>query len=204
MGLDITVLIVDWAHVKEAPPDQRLELLMGVACSADGSDLEDPERGWMWPSVSAAPWFARYEFYRTLGSLKAHFWAGQAWEEIRGFADPDLRVSLDGFLSGLFWYGPDPANDAVHVHGDLFPADIDRSRGLSLAYPPEAVPALVKSWVKAAPRLEELREPFAAHAARPPGHWIENFEEFADLLNDWGEVVREADSRGWGLIGFTS
>ncbi|MGA5763445.1 hypothetical protein [Nonomuraea bangladeshensis] len=196
MGLDITVLIVDWAHVKEAPPDQRLELLMGVACSADGSDLEDPERGWMWPSVSAAPWFARYEFYRTLGSLKAHFWAGQAWEEIRGFADPDLRVSLDGFLSGLFWYGPDPANDAVHVHGDLFPADIERSRGLSLAYPPEAVPALVKSWVKAEPRLEELREPFAAHAARPPGHWIENFEEFADLLNDWGEVVREADNRG--------
>ncbi|MFC7648983.1 hypothetical protein ACFQX6_57555 [Streptosporangium lutulentum] len=118
MGLDITVLVVDWARITEAPPGWRLELLVDAAYPEDDSDLEDPERGWVWPSAGV-PWFARYEFYRTLGSFKAHFWASQAWEKVRGSADPDLRATLDGFLSGLFWYGPDPDNDAVHVHGEL-------------------------------------------------------------------------------------
>ncbi|MFC7648984.1 hypothetical protein ACFQX6_57560 [Streptosporangium lutulentum] len=39
------------------------------------------------------------------------------------------------------------------------------------------------------------------HAVRPSGCWIKNFEEFTDLLSDWGEVVGEAHRRGWGLIG---
>jgi hypothetical protein len=38
-------------------------------------------------------------------------------------------------------------------------------------------------------------------AAHVPRAWIDNFEEFADLLSDWREVVGEADRRGWGLIG---
>ena len=110
-------------------------------------------------------------------------------------------MTLDGFLSGLFWYGPDPGNDAVHVYGGLFPVDGDGSPSLLLAYPPEAVAALVAFWAGAAPRLEELREPFAVHAASPPGRWIKDFEEFTDLLSDWGEVVGKAGRRGWGLIG---
>jgi hypothetical protein len=195
MGLDVTVLIVDWAHVEEAPPGQRLALLLDAAHPDDDRYLEEPERGWIWPSAPGAPWLARYEFHRTLGSFKAHFWAGQAWEKFRDFVDPDLRATLDGFLSALIWYGPDPDDDADHVHGELFPDD-----KVILAYPPQAVPALVELWAEAAPRRAELHEPFTAHAARPKG-WIKTFEAFADLLGEWGEVVREADRRGWGLIG---
>ncbi|MFI0353299.1 hypothetical protein [Actinomadura sp. 9N407] len=194
MGVDITVLIIDWEHIEEAPPDQRMGLLEDALYPEDDWDLEGLERGWVWPSAPGAPWVARYEFYRTLGSFKPHFWAGEAWEKFRDFVDPGLRATLDGFLSALIWDGPDRGNDAAPVHG-LVLCGLETS----LAYPPQAVPALVQLWADAAPRLEELRDPFAIHGARPEG-WMKTFDEFADLLRDWGEVVGEANRRRWGLI----
>ncbi|MGW0706170.1 hypothetical protein ACWD4G_09430 [Streptomyces sp. NPDC002643] len=65
---------------------------------------------------------------------------------------------------------------------------------------PETVSALAGFWSRAAPPLDGLREAYAAHAARP-GRWMADFDEFASLLRQWGEVVEEADRRGWGLVG---
>ncbi|WP_405690694.1 hypothetical protein [Streptomyces sp. NBC_00057] len=42
--------------------------------------------------------------------------------------------------------------------------------------------------------------PFAERAAVPQG-WICDFESFAEFLMGWGEVVVEADHRGWGVVG---
>ncbi|GHE09642.1 hypothetical protein [Streptomyces alanosinicus] len=53
---------------------------------------------------------------------------------------------------------------------------------------------------RVAPQLEVLREPFTQHAAESSG-WIRSFESFADFLTDWGEVVTEAERRGWGIVG---
>ncbi|MEU5002095.1 hypothetical protein [Streptomyces sp. NPDC021622] len=51
-----------------------------------------------------------------------------------------------------------------------------------------------------APRLEELRKPFAAEcrgwAGRP-----DTFEDFAVLLREWAVVVKDTTQRGWGLVG---
>ncbi|MFJ9418618.1 hypothetical protein ACIRPT_31345 [Streptomyces sp. NPDC101227] len=66
--------------------------------------------------------------------------------------------------------------------------------------PADHVPAIAGWWRQAAPRLESLREPFTRHAAEPGG-WTTTFALFADLLTDWGEVVTEAERRGWGIVG---
>jgi len=55
-------------------------------------------------------------------------------------------------------------------------------------------------WARAAPRLEELREPFGPYAERPGG-WMAAFDDFARLVREWGEVVVEAQRRGWGVVG---
>ena len=201
MGLDITVLIVDWDRVERTPAAARQELL-DEAELAILDDEEPPQfqpRGWVWPAAPEDSWYACYEFHSTSGSYKPHFWAGQVWEDVRDFADPALRSALDAFLSRLIWRGLD--GDAVHVEGDgLAHRDADSWLRLLLACPPAAVHELAEQWARAAPRLEALREPFAEHAAQP-GRWTGTFAEFEDLLTEWGEVVCEADRRGWGLAG---
>ncbi|WP_208636957.1 hypothetical protein [Streptomyces swartbergensis] len=152
MGLDITVLAVDW-------------------------DAES-ERGWVWPAASGVPWWVRYEFHGTIGSFKPHFWAGQAWEDVREHAGPEQRAHLDAFLQGLFWDAGTGTED-------------DTGSGLF---------ALVCHWARAEPLLESLREPYGVRAACP-GRWIADFDEFSVLLREWGVVVTQAGRRGWGLIG---
>ncbi|MER6844273.1 hypothetical protein, partial [Streptomyces platensis] len=104
MGMDITVLIVDWAHLMEVAPDARLEFLQESAYADDESDEADA--GWVWPTEPDRSWLGRYEFGGTLGSYKPHFWAAQAWEDVRGTAGTTLRTALDDFLEALIWWGP--------------------------------------------------------------------------------------------------
>ncbi|WP_235464656.1 hypothetical protein [Streptomyces platensis] len=104
MGMDITVLIVDWAHLMEIAPDARLEFLQESAYADDESDEADA--GWVWPTEPDRSWLGRYEFGGTLGSYKPHFWAAQAWEDVRGTAGTTLRTALDDFLEALIWWGP--------------------------------------------------------------------------------------------------
>ncbi|MFD3473737.1 hypothetical protein [Streptomyces sp. NPDC058695] len=211
MGLDITVLVVDWDHLARLPAAERLAMLEDAAypdddCDDGGGADARVEHGWVrWPQI---PWCALYEFFETLGSFKPHFWAGQAWEDVRDFAEPGLRAALDAFLAGLFWMGLDDDADTGTGTGTedesavgLFPAEPDPWHPrLLIVRTPEQVPDLERAWTVAAPLLEGLREPYAIHAERP-GRWIANFEEFAMLLRDWGEVVTEASRSGRGLIG---
>ncbi|MFE4251400.1 hypothetical protein ACFRU3_18235 [Streptomyces sp. NPDC056910] len=209
MGLDITVLVVDWDHLGRTPAAERLGMLEDAAYPDD--DCDDGvggadagvEHGWV--RRPETPWCALYEFFRTLGSFKPHFWAGQAWEDVRDFAEPDLRAALDVFLAGLFWQGLDDADTDTSAEDEpvvgLFPAERDPWHPrLLVVRTPEQVPDLARAWAVAAPLLEDLRAPYAVHAERP-GRWTANFEEFAILVRDWGEVVTEASRSGRGLIG---
>lgn len=149
MGLDITVPAVDW-------------------------DAE-PERGWMWPAASGMPWWARNEFHSTTGSCEPHFWAGQAWEDVREHAGPEQRTHA--FPHGLVWdNGADTEDDTVHGVSAADPAHWHR-RPL-LACPPATVSAPAGHWARAEPLLESLPEPYGVHAACP-GRWIEDFDEFS-------------------------
>ncbi|MEU0197268.1 MULTISPECIES: hypothetical protein [unclassified Streptomyces] len=201
MGLDITVLAVDWERLKQTPLGERQGLLEDAALGGDDWDLDaEPERGWIWPAAPEILWCARYEFHSTPGSYKPHFWTGHAWEDVREFADPVLREHLDGFLRDLIW-DVDDRSGAVTADTDLLPGEHDPFRPrLLLACPPAAVSALAAHWSRAQPLLEGLREPYAVHAACP-GRWIEDFDEFSVLLGEWGVVVAEAERRGWGLLG---
>ncbi|MEU2391113.1 hypothetical protein [Streptomyces sp. NPDC007369] len=202
MGMDITVLAVDWAHLVRIPPDERLTVLQQSAYPDDDDDDDTGvDAGWVWPAEEDRSWLGRYEFAGTLGSYKPHFWAGQAWEDVRAAADPALRAAGDAFLSALIWPGPDPGADAEHVDPGLFPslAPLWRS-GPLIARGPDVVARLGRCWAEIAASLPDLREPYARNAASP-GRWIADFEEFTRLLSGWGEVVREAERRWWGLVG---
>ncbi|MFF3332426.1 hypothetical protein ACFYWX_23165 [Streptomyces sp. NPDC002888] len=198
MGLDISVLALDWERLQATPVRERLGLLEDAVFPDVDLDRErEPERGWVWPAAPGMPWCARYEFHSTTGSYKPHFWAGQAWEDVRDFAAPELREDLDVFLRGLFWHD-DPVDPPL---GGLLPPDHGPWRtGLLVACPPGTVSALAGHWTRAEPLLDGLRPAYDAHAARP-GRWIEDFDEFAVLLREWAVAVAETERRGWGLLG---
>ncbi|WP_037676626.1 hypothetical protein [Streptomyces griseus] len=200
MGLDISVLALDWGTLRATPVRERLGLLEdAVFPDADvGLDGDvEPRHGWVWPAAAGMPWCARYEFPGTTGSYKPHFWAGQAWEDVRDFAVPALREDLDPFLRGLFWHD-DPV--APPLDGLLPPDHGPWRPGLLVACPPPTVSALAAHWARAEPLLEGLRPAYDVHAARP-GRWIADFDEFAALLREWAVAVGEAERRGWGLLG---
>ncbi|MFE9634263.1 hypothetical protein [Streptomyces sp. NPDC006463] len=208
MGLDITVVMADWEELARIPAGGRLEALTDAVCpSFCCVACEDADfavaGGWVWPRQS--PWCAEYRFFGTTGSYSWHFNLANAWEELRASASPGLRDALDRFLSGLVWDGPDgvagtdPDDGPPPARG--FPEDPEPWRpGALLLRAPDEVPALVRAWELAAPRLEELREPFDAEAAR----WAarpRTFDGTVALMHEWGEVVTRAEVRGWGLVG---
>ncbi|KOU75944.1 hypothetical protein ADK57_06010 [Streptomyces sp. MMG1533] len=204
MGLDITVLAVDWGQLERTPADERESLLYEAMDPGDDPGLRpEPEAGWVFPASPRVPWSGRYEFRDTLGSYKPHFWAADGWDKAREFADPALREPLDGFLEGLIWWGPGLDDEDDESDGRLFPSDAEPSgpRRL-LTCPPSAAQALAAHWARAEPLLEGLREAYDAHASHPSG-WIPDFDAFDALVRQWAEVVDETARRGWGVLGLT-
>jgi hypothetical protein len=202
MGLDITVLTVDWEQLRRTPVERRLPALEEAACPDVDPDLErdlfrEPERGWVDPASPEVPWCARYEFHSTNGSYKPHFWAGHAWEDVREVAGPALRAALDAFLSGLFWHDDPPTPP---LEGLLHPGGGREGPGLLVACTPADVTRLAARWATAEPLLEGLRAAYGVHAAKPGG-WIADFDAFAVLLREWAVVVTEAERRGRGVLG---
>ncbi|MFI1505422.1 hypothetical protein [Streptomyces sp. NPDC020597] len=195
MGLDLTVLALDWGRLEATPAAGRQELLDEAACPDGPDPRAAPEVGWVFPASPAIPWCGRYEFHSTTGSYAPHFWAGEGWEAARGFADPALRDALDGFLLPLVRSGDDVPESG------LFASDRAAWRPrLLLVRPPDGVPGVAAHWARAEPLLEGLRPVFDRHAARPGG-WVADFDAFTVLLREWAVVVDEAARRGWGLLG---
>ncbi|WP_370417352.1 hypothetical protein AB8O64_01265 [Streptomyces sp. QH1-20] len=204
MGLDITVLIADWTWLSEIPPRDRLSRLRG-AWYADETGLWDDdapvvEGAWARPGGSSSAFFAVYEFRGTLGSFKPHFWAGERWESVRDHADPLVRARLDTLLLGLIWGGLD--GEAEHVDQGFFCDDPAVTYGVLLARSPASVRELATTSEEVRPWLDGLRGAFDEHAALPGG-WVRDFEEFTELLEDWGRVLSEAARRGWGIVGLS-
>ncbi|MFC8590712.1 hypothetical protein [Streptomyces atroolivaceus] len=204
MGLDISVMIADWSWLAEVPPPERLVRLRD-AWYADEAGLWDdgtpqPEGDFTWPQGPDGRFFALYEFRGTMGSFKAHFWAGQRWESLRDHADPQVRAGLEALLLGLVWDGMD--GEAPHTDPGFFCDDPKVSYGVLLARSPESVRELAATWERVEPLLGGLRPVFAEHAA-VPGWWVGEFGEFTALLEDWGRVLAEAARRGWGVVGLS-
>ncbi|MFI7364201.1 hypothetical protein ACIBO4_18900 [Streptomyces sp. NPDC050149] len=159
-----------------------------------------PEGDWEWPRGPHNDSFAVYEFRRTAGSFKAHFWAGERWESVRDHADPLLRTGLDTLLLGLIWRGLD--GEAEHMDPGFFDDDPAVSYGVLLARSPDSVRELAATWDRVRPLLGGLRGAFDEHAAVSRG-WVGEFDGFTDLLDDWGHVLSEAARRGWGVVGLS-
>lgn len=202
MGLDITVMITDPSWLAQVPSRERVPRLRD-AWYADETGLWDhevpmAEGGWVRPQGPNCALFAVYGFLHTLGSFKAHFWAGQRWEHARDHVDPLLRTELDALLRGLVWDGPD--GEAQHYDTGFF--GDDGSYGVLLARSRESVRELAATWDRVLPHLGRMRGPFTEHAAVPEG-WVRDFDAFADLLTQWGHVLSEAARRGWCVVGLS-
>ncbi|WP_438295406.1 hypothetical protein [Streptomyces sp. HUAS TT7] len=206
MGVDITVLIADWSWLERVPPRERLPRLRDAWYDDEtglwGHDAPSIEGDWEWPRGDCGAFFAVYEFRGTLGSFKPHFWAGERWESLRDHVDPLVRGDLDAMMSRLFWNGLDDEAEPPHTDHDFFGDDPRTAYGLLAAQSPDGVRELAATWEKLAPRLDGLRGDFARYAATPDG-WIPDFEAFASLLEDWGQVLAEAAGRGWGVAGLS-
>ncbi|MFF2329573.1 MULTISPECIES: hypothetical protein [unclassified Streptomyces] len=204
MGLDITVLIADWSWLGEVHPRERLERLRNTWYADETGlwDWDEPavEGEWGRPGGPDGAYFDIYEFRDTCGSFKAHFWAGHRWERIRDHADPEVRTGLDTLLSGLIWNGPD--GEVSHTDPGFFTDDPALFYGVLLARSPDSVRELAATWEQVRPRLGELRGAFNEHAA-VSGARVGHFDEFTDLLEDWGRVLTEATRRDWGVVGLS-
>ncbi|MFE0136101.1 hypothetical protein ACFWY6_31715 [Streptomyces sp. NPDC059037] len=200
MGLCMELLIVDCAYIEATPAELRADLVETAAFGSDDARGPDLPEGWSWPDAQNGPWYASYEFRNTLTSYKPHFWAGERWDKMREFVQPELRTALDEFSAPLFWgeynweFADPPFTPAVPGRENHWCPETMRW------LLPEDVKALHHFWTQVEPGLPSLREPFEQHVAQPTGR-IKDFASFAALVTEWGEVVTEAAARGWGIIG---
>lgn len=80
------------------------------------------------------------------------------------------------------------------------PTAADRSHPhVLLAFPPEALCGKACAWARVEARLAELREPFATECEGWAGRQ-DSFQDFSAILREWGDVMTEAATRGWGLL----
>ncbi|MFF3069295.1 hypothetical protein ACFVSN_22395 [Kitasatospora sp. NPDC057904] len=198
MGVDITVLVVDWDHLMGIAPDDRADALQDAAYPDD--DDRVVHAGWVWFEPGPS-WLGRFEFDGISGSYKSHFCAADGWDHARRGVGREPRALLDDFLGALIWWGPEIETDTEQVEAGVFPPDDPVLRsGPLIAWGPAETARLSRRWREIVPVLPRVREPYDRLAASPGGR-IEGFDDFAGLLSGWGEVVGEAERRGWGIVG---
>ncbi|MFD8823260.1 hypothetical protein ACFV1C_12985 [Streptomyces sp. NPDC059605] len=221
MGLDITLFMADWERLGAVPAADRADALEDAVCALDHNDDyrgNELSGDWLWPPDRESAWCAEYVFRTTTGTYSPHFRAGNAWNDTRLLVDASVRGAMDRFLTGLI-LDPDPADGPASTDGaapDDSPTPGDGAApaggrlfrsvaghgfpSTPLECPPEAVSGKARAWKLVEPRLDELREPFAAEcegwAGRP-----DTFEDFTALLCEWGDATADAARRGWGLVG---
>ncbi|MFD7902047.1 hypothetical protein ACFV4G_07360 [Kitasatospora sp. NPDC059747] len=197
MGVDITVLVVDWDHLMGIAPDDRADALQDAAYPDDDRVVH---AGWVWFEPGPS-WLGRFEFAGISGSYKSHFCAADGWDHARRGVGREPRALLDDFLGALIWWGPEIETDTEQVEAGVFPPDDPVLRsGPLIAWGPAETARLSRRWREIVPVLPRVREPYDRLAASPGGR-IEGFDDFAGLLSGWGEVVGEAERRGWGIVG---
>ncbi|MFJ6940656.1 hypothetical protein [Streptomyces sp. NPDC101132] len=204
MGMDLSLFMADWERLGRLAVDDRARALEDAVWPPERDDAYDRypvAGGWIWPPEREGAWCAEYDFACTTGAYSPHFRAGDAWDDVRGFVDAALREAMDTFLGGLIWDEDPDADPALTGGGGFFPPAGDGGRPrVLLVCPPGSVSGKARAWERAEPRLDELREPFAAECAGWAGR-PGSFEDFTTLLREWGAVTAEAAYRGWGLVG---
>ncbi|MFI9754302.1 hypothetical protein [Streptomyces collinus] len=205
MGVCMEVLIVDWAYLESVPAGQQEDLVEEAAFGPDDVYDYNLPPGWTWPDPTQGRWWARYEFLDTMTSYKAHFWAGERWDELRAFVDAPLGDAFDQFSAPLFWDGSAYASETSGFSPAVETDTCDWASRLDvmLWLLPEKVAALHRFWGQVEPHLGSLREPFDRHLTEPIG-WIQDFPSFSRLVTEWGDVVRQAARRDWAVIGLRS
>ncbi|EDY52953.1 hypothetical protein [Streptomyces clavuligerus] len=206
MGMDITVMVVDWAYLERLPWEERLDLLRDAAYSdldPDGTGDRDPtDWGWIWPAAAEGSWLGRYEFQGTLGSYKDHFSTAHAWDHLREAVPAEPRRVIDEFLGALIWWGPDPGADLEHVDAGVFPVPDDTGRSDALiARTPDTATRLARAWEQVRPVLSHVDEAWRLQGALSASNSVPDAAHFSRLVSGWGNVTAEAHRRGWGIIG---
>ncbi|WP_262388294.1 hypothetical protein [Streptomyces parvus] len=182
-------------------------MLHDAAISVDDEDAwpdRSPSVGpqWFWPSSPDAGWFGKFDFGDVGFSYKDHFVASEQWEEFRTFVAPAVRSGVDRFIDPLFWggleYMPDRDAEGAAAHMSVVLPDAPSDH--LLWCPPEAVSSLKLLWDSVDAELAALREPFERYVGFGFVR-VKDFDAFVGLLRGWGDVIDQAQQRGWGVVG---
>ncbi|MGX1809026.1 hypothetical protein ACWIGI_25175 [Nocardia sp. NPDC055321] len=202
MSVDIFPAIAQWDRLAERLNSEGMDglwkMFWAIPSLEELGDDYDENVRFLWPPSDLAPWYAECTFrgVASTGSMDAHWDLAEAWGEMREQSDmpTDLAALFDQFIIGLLGHrGSDP------VPG-LPMEKIDRH--LRTACSPAEIAGLARVWLRCSDRIEELRPVLTAEAiTRGPS--FADFDQFAMLVRDWGEIILEAARRDWGLFYLT-
>ncbi|MFD7846013.1 hypothetical protein ACFV4K_24105 [Nocardia sp. NPDC059764] len=205
MGVDIFPAIAQWDRLAETLNSDGMdgiwELFWAIPSGEELGETYDHRVRFLWPPSDTAPWYGECTFrgLASTGSWDLHWALSEVWDEMNGHSDlpTDLAAQVDRFIARLVRHRHgDPVEQKISPGLPMERIDV---RHLRTACSPSEVAELARVWGRCADRLEELRPALTAEViARWP--WIADFDQLAMLLQDWGEIVTEADRRGWGLF----
>ncbi|MDF9803909.1 hypothetical protein M2436_002456 [Streptomyces sp. HB372] len=108
---------------------------------------------------------------------------------------------MDRFIDPLFWGGLEYMSDRDADTPPIVPVDESSAPSDHLLWcRPAAVSSLKRLWDSVDPELGSLRGPFGQYARADFGS-LNDFDAFAGLLRGWGDVIGQAELRGWGVVG---
>ncbi|MEU1432234.1 hypothetical protein ABZ412_34730 [Nocardia sp. NPDC005746] len=199
MGVDIYAAIVQWDHFTSIVNGTGTDALWDIFEIGPSPTFEVHDAARFYPPLDTDSWYATCVFRGAgaLGSYSPHGWLAVVWNSVGDRADmsADLVALCDRFFGRLLGPGVDFA-DLVSPSG-LRVDTVDSA--LHMACSPAEVAGLARLWRAIAGRLEELRPVMTAEIADISG-WTTDFDGYATLIRDWGEIVEGAEKRAWGLF----
>ncbi|MFI9505734.1 hypothetical protein [Nocardia sp. NPDC052566] len=195
MGIDVDVVICDWNRLLETLNRVPLDGIWSLAGPDWDPDLE-PDAAQLVQVSPTEHWLARYEFRgaASSGTAKPYFHFDSIWDDARKAMPAPLRQDMEKFIGRLLWTD---YNGTANLLGDFEPPLDSIDKPLRIACTPTEIADLARHWTELADRIPDLRPYIDPELA--PGY-LDNFDELAVYLEDWGNAVRQAQRRSWGLI----
>lgn len=178
--------------------DGILDLFYAIPPDDEREKPYEEDARFRWPPSELAPWYGECAFRAGASrSLKTHWGLWKLWDGTRERADTpaDLVDPFDRFLGPLLGDTDDDTNDPGRSCGVPLAKFNDRLT----AFSPAGVTALALAWRECADRVEDLRPAITAELTEYVP-WFRDFTGWAELLQDWGAIVEEAERRSWGLF----
>ncbi|MRH91986.1 hypothetical protein GFY24_31885 [Nocardia sp. SYP-A9097] len=198
MGVDIYPAIAHWDRVADTLNAAGIQGIWQLFDALPDWEVDEPDDVRLrWPLLVDS-WYAECTFrgLGSTGSYKPHFFLGHLWEHARERPDmpADVVALFDEFIGRLVLGVPSARVDL----SEQLPGQAE----LMNCFPPSEVCGLARLWRECSDRIGALRPVLAAQLIED--RWFGDVGQVLSLLQGWGDVLHEAERRGWGLFYLTS